>query len=220
MGALKGNHNKIFSLYLAKKIIIGIIVAFMFDFFFFSMPVLANESVNIDLDQEKIYEVNKDYEHILYFKSAGGQSDSSDDIILEEINDKTADFINHLPKAIDKIVPKPKPALSKTIKAKKTAKAGHVLMTAYNSEKAQTDNSPCTTATGFNVCQHGKEDTIAANFLPFGAKVKIPELFGDRVFVVRDRMNKRYTNKVDIWMTSKTKALQFGVKYAKIEIVP
>ena len=83
----------------------------------------------------------------------------------------------------------------------------------------QTDDSPCITANGFDVCENGVEDTIAANFLPFGAKIKIPELFGDRVFVVRDRMNRRFSNRVDVWMIEKQDAKQFGVKYAKIQVL-
>jgi 3D (Asp-Asp-Asp) domain-containing protein len=89
---------------------------------------------------------------------------------------------------------------------------------AYTSEIAQCDASPCITATGFNLCQHGIEDTIAANFLPFGTKVRIPELFGERIFTVRDRMNRRYTNKVDIWMRDRSQAIQFGKKTGVIEI--
>jgi len=96
---------------------------------------------------------------------------------------------------------------------------GNYLMTAYNSEVAQCDASPCITANGFNVCKHGIEDTIAANFLPFGAKVRIPELFGEKVFIVRDRMNRRYSSRVDIWMLERSDALKFGVKYAKIEVL-
>lgn len=95
----------------------------------------------------------------------------------------------------------------------------HFVITAYNSEPGQTDNSPCITANGFNVCENGVEDTIAANFLPFGSKVKIPGLFGDRVFVVRDRMNKRFSNRVDVWMIDKPDAIKFGVKVAKIEVL-
>ncbi len=95
----------------------------------------------------------------------------------------------------------------------------HVVLTAYNSEPGQTDDSPCITANGFNVCENGKEDTIAANFLRFGTKVKIPELFGDRVFTVRDRMNKRYSNRVDVWMLEKQDARKFGVKHAKIQVI-
>ncbi len=93
------------------------------------------------------------------------------------------------------------------------------IVTAYNSEVGQCDDSPCVTANGFNVCEYGIEDTVAANFLPFGAKIRFPELFGDRVFVVRDRMNSRYTHRIDIWMNSKISAKQFGVKLAKIEIL-
>jgi 3D (Asp-Asp-Asp) domain-containing protein len=94
-----------------------------------------------------------------------------------------------------------------------------VVITAYNSEAGQTDNSPCITANNFNVCEYGVEDTIAANFLPFGAKVRIPELFGGRVFIVRDRMNRRFTNRVDVWMIERPDAVKFGVKVAKVEIL-
>lgn len=97
--------------------------------------------------------------------------------------------------------------------------SNHFVVTAYNSDAGQTDDSPCITANNFNVCSHGIEDTIAANFLPFGAKVRIPELFGDKVFVVRDRMNKRFSNRVDVWMLEKPDAINFGVKVAKIQVL-
>lgn len=96
---------------------------------------------------------------------------------------------------------------------------GYHSMTAYNSEVGQTDSDPCTTANGFNLCKHNQEDTVAANFLKFGTKVRIPELFGDRVFVVRDRMNSRYQERVDVWFKDRQDALKFGVRKAKIEIV-
>jgi len=125
------------------------------------------------------------------------------EIALEEINEPGPVIVNHLPEnniwAVKKVV--------------------HRVITAYNSEIEQTDNSPCTTANGFNVCEHGEEDTIAANFLRFGTKIRIPELFGDKVFVVRDRMNTRFFNRVDVWMVEKQDAREFGVKLAKIEIL-
>lgn len=95
----------------------------------------------------------------------------------------------------------------------------YTTLTAYNSHPAQTDSTPCITANGFNLCKHGVEDTIAANFLKFGTKIKIPEIFGDKIFVVRDRMNKRYTNRVDIWMKNYGDAISFGKRLAKIEIL-
>jgi 3D (Asp-Asp-Asp) domain-containing protein len=97
--------------------------------------------------------------------------------------------------------------------------SGYYSMTAYNSLAGQTDSTPCITANGFDLCKHGIEDSIAANFLKFGTKVRIPELFGDRIFVVRDRMNRRYTSRVDIWMKSYENARDFGLKYAKIEVL-
>lgn len=98
-------------------------------------------------------------------------------------------------------------------------KSFNIYMTAYNSEVGQCDDTPCITANGFDVCKHNSEDTVATNILPFGTKIRIPEYFGDRVFVVRDRMNKRYTHRLDIWMKDKTDARKFGLKYTKIEIL-
>lgn len=97
--------------------------------------------------------------------------------------------------------------------------AKYTTITAYNSEVAQTNDQPCITANGFDVCKHGIEDTIAANFLRFGTKVRIPELFGDRIFIVRDRMNERYPDRVDVWLLEKKDAINLGKRLAKIEIL-
>lgn len=95
----------------------------------------------------------------------------------------------------------------------------HVDMTAYSSTIDQTDSTPCITANGFDLCKHNQEDVIAANFLPFGTKVRFPELFGDRVFTVQDRMNARYYYRADVWMKTREAAIKFGYAYAKIEVV-
>jgi 3D (Asp-Asp-Asp) domain-containing protein len=104
-------------------------------------------------------------------------------------------------------------------KEMEVAWSGFYTITAYSSDPGQCDNTPCITANGYDVCSHGIEDTIAANFLKFGTKVRIPELFGDRIFVVRDRMNARHDNRVDIWMIEKASAKKFGIKAAKIEVL-
>ena len=95
--------------------------------------------------------------------------------------------------------------------------------TAYNSDVRQTDSTPCITANGFDLCafyqEKGYGNTIAANFLPMGAQVRFPELFGDKVFIVRDRMNARYGyGRVDVWMPEHAEAKTFGAKYTKMEI--
>ncbi len=61
-----------------------------------------------------------------------------------------------------------------------------VTTTAYSSTPDQTDDDPFTMANGHRV----HDGAIAANFLPFGTRVMIPELYGDKVFTVEDRMNK------------------------------
>ena len=98
------------------------------------------------------------------------------------------------------------------------AKTAFYEVTAYTSDVNQCDSDPCHTAMGFNLCTYGIEDTIAANFLPFGAKVRMPELFGDRIFIVRDRMNSRYTDRIDVWLKNNEQAKHFGVKMVKVEI--
>ena len=92
-------------------------------------------------------------------------------------------------------------------------------VTAYTQAVDECDSTPNITADGTDLTKI-KEDVAAVNFLPFGTKIRIPELFGDKVFVVHDRMNARYWYRVDILMKSKKVAFQFGFhRSAKIEIV-
>lgn len=88
-------------------------------------------------------------------------------------------------------------------------------MTAYSSTPDQTDDSPFIAASGLRVY----DGMIAANFLPFGTKVMIPELFGDKVFTVHDRMNRRFSERVDIWFETRAEALRFGIRSAEIVIL-
>ena len=90
-----------------------------------------------------------------------------------------------------------------------------VTATAYSSTIDQTDDTPFITASGTYV----RDGIIAANFLPFGTAVKIPDLYGDKIFIVEDRMNKRYLQRVDIWFPERQHALEFGIKQIRIEIV-
>jgi 3D (Asp-Asp-Asp) domain-containing protein len=106
---------------------------------------------------------------------------------------------------------------NKGLEAKSTV---NVVLTAYNSDVGQTDDSPCITANGFDLCKHGLEDTVAINGVKLGTKVRFPDLFGNKVFVVRDRMNSRYgSNHVDVWMLSKANAITFGVKGSRMDIL-
>lgn len=90
-----------------------------------------------------------------------------------------------------------------------------VWVTAYSSTPEETDSTPFTTAMNSEV----HDGVVAANFLPFGTKIRIPEYFGDKVFTVEDRMHRRKTNFVDIWMPTKEDAKDFGIAYTDIVIL-
>ena len=98
----------------------------------------------------------------------------------------------------------------------KIVKTIKVVVTAYSSCPEETDDTPFITASGKSVA----DGVVANNLLPLGTKIRIPELYGDKVFVVEDRMNSKKSDyHVDIWLPSKTLALNFGVKTAEIEIL-
>ena len=99
----------------------------------------------------------------------------------------------------------------KTYKA--SSRAYWVSVTGYSSTPDQTDHTPFITASGIHV----RDGVAAANFLPFGTVFRIPELFGDKTFVVEDRMHNRYWMNVDIWFPEKDLAKEFGRKVVKIE---
>ena len=91
-----------------------------------------------------------------------------------------------------------------------------MVITAYSSTPDQTDDTPFITASGKTVA----DGIIANNLLPFGTKVRIPQLYGDKVFVVEDRMHTRMGNyHADIWMPEYIQAKNFGAKVAEIEVI-
>ncbi len=88
--------------------------------------------------------------------------------------------------------------------------------TAYTSSVEECDSDPFTTADGSTT----HDGIIATNFLPFNTKIRIPSLFGDRIFEVHDRMNARYWKRIDVWMSDKADMRKFGIhKNIQIEIV-
>ena len=90
-----------------------------------------------------------------------------------------------------------------------------VWVTAYSSTPEETDDTPFITASG----KETKDGVLAANFLPFGTRVIIPEVTGDKVFIVEDRMHRRKTEFVDVWMSTKEEAVKFGIVRAKIAVL-
>jgi len=94
-------------------------------------------------------------------------------------------------------------------------------ITAYNvGIEAQTDDSPCIGAYNENLCKaiENGEKIIATNFLP---KNTLVEIEGYGVFRVADRMNRRYTDRIDIAFGKNQleEAKKFGVKKLNIKII-
>lgn len=101
----------------------------------------------------------------------------------------------------------PKPQVIKRLK---------VIITGYSSSTFETDGDPYITASGTRV----REGIVANNLLPIGTKIKIPELYGDKIFVVEDRMHwKKGPYHIDIWFPSYWQAKSFGAKTSYIEIL-
>lgn len=88
-----------------------------------------------------------------------------------------------------------------------------IKVTAYSSTPDQTDDTPFITASGAFV----RDGIAAANFLPFGTKIRLPEAFGEKIFIVEDRMKRN--NLLDLWFPTRQEAWAFGVQKLKMEIL-
>ncbi len=89
-------------------------------------------------------------------------------------------------------------------------KSMKMVVTGYSSTEDQTDSTPFLTASQKRV----RRGIIAINGLPFGTKVRMPELFGDEVFDVQDRMHSRKgVRHADVWFEDTQEAIRFGAKF-------
>ncbi len=103
--------------------------------------------------------------------------------------------------------PLPTPKVVRTI---------NVIVTAYSSTPEETDDTPFITAAGTTV----RDGIVANNLFPFGTKIRMPELYGDKVFTVEDHMNsKKGDYHFDIWFPSHREAEIFGAKLTYIEVL-
>ena len=118
---------------------------------------------------------------------------------------------------------------AQTVLAQTTRKGRSVVAraTAYNSLAAQTDSTPFITATGTRT----RPGVVALSrdllrMFPYGSRITIEDLSGKynhllrgRVFYVEDTMAARKTNSIDIWMGTRSQALQFGARQVRITAV-
>lgn len=155
------------------------------------------------------------YAHAGYFDRLGSKRTSSTLVqgLSENRISESTDFWDIVNKTISDGQKKPLEF--------RVVKTYNVLATEYTSTPEQTDDTPFITADGTYV----HDGIIAANFyvngkkVPFKTLVRIPDIFGDKIFEVRDRMNSRYTNNIDIWVADINVARQFGAKRVDIEVI-
>lgn len=103
-------------------------------------------------------------------------------------------------------------AISEPIIAKKVS----MVITAYSSTVWETDDTPFITASGSTV----RDGIVANNMLPFGTKIRVPEVYGDKIFIVEDRMNSRKGDyHLDIWFEENSEAKEFGAKRTYVDIL-
>ncbi|HOC53663.1 MAG TPA: hypothetical protein PK476_03010 [Candidatus Pacearchaeota archaeon] len=130
-------------------------------------------------------------------------------LISQETSAKSLEMDNNT------IIPLASQPIAKT-QEKEVNKIIKVVITAYSSCPLETDDTPFLTANGSQV----QEGIVANNLLPFGTKIRIPELYGNKVFVVQDRMSyKKGYYHVDIWFPSKEQAINFGAIQTYIEVL-
>jgi len=140
--------------------------------------------------------------------------EGSDSLLISSSRESTPSFEDNLKASFEKVVVENQ-AEFKIIRTHVVQASG------YSSTPDQTDSTPFTTASG----EHVRDGIIAANIyvngrrIPFGTLVRIPAIYGDKVFVVEDRMNVRYQNNIDIWFPERQLAKEFGRKKVTIEIV-
>jgi 3D (Asp-Asp-Asp) domain-containing protein len=96
----------------------------------------------------------------------------------------------------------------------------YVTATAYNSLVYQTDSSPHITAFGDSLKPGLKYIAVSMDLLKLGLKhntpVKIDGLEG--IYLVKDKMNSRWKNKIDIYMGENVNAAkEWGIKRVCID---
>ncbi len=141
---------------------------------------------------------------LIYPQSVAGSTDLSLDIyegsMLSGFSSEESVCREHLP----------------DIPERPAKKSFYLTVTAYSSSPDETSGDPFITASG----RRTGTGTLAYNHLPFGTKVRFPEIFGDQVFQIDDRLKEGAGLYIaDMWMPSKAEAKQWGAKILKIEIL-
>ena len=93
-------------------------------------------------------------------------------------------------------------------------KVGFRIITAYNAVPEQTDDTPCISASGLDVCNTDKK-ICASNEFPFGTLL----LIENEVWEVQDRTNSRYSYRIDLLVSDYDDAMQWGNRTLEVIII-
>ena len=192
---------QILSLTIAIAKITGLIGFFLIVLFVLG---LKNHEPKIDLVSYPL-----SYENIAKLSTLNAEIKFSDNLLTIKNN-------SLLPIANPLVVQKPKAKLMGQKTEPKVTQRIKMIITAYSSTVCQTDSTPFITASNSWV----RKGIVANNFFPFGTRIRIPEYFGNKIFVIEDRMHWRKSNEhIDIWFPSKQEAINFGITKAYVEIL-
>ncbi len=87
-------------------------------------------------------------------------------------------------------------------------------ITEYNSTPGQTSGDPFITANGEHVYFGG----VAVNCVKFGTKLRLPKIFGNKVFRINDRGGMPCGN-VDVWLDPHYMHGWRGTQYSLVQII-
>ncbi len=106
----------------------------------------------------------------------------------------------------------PFPFQEPKIKKSKTIIA---VVTAYYPSKKETDNTPCISASGLNICKTKKNIVACPRKYPFGTRVIIE----GKLYFCEDRTNIKYDGIFDILVKDKKEMLKWGKKILPVTIL-
>ena len=91
----------------------------------------------------------------------------------------------------------------------------YATITAYNTVPEQTDNTPCISASGYNIC--GRSDVVACpRSIPLGTWV----IIDNEYYQCLDRLALKYDDRFDISFDKDVQgALNYGLQYKEITIL-
>ena len=153
------------------------------------------------------FELNNQKQRVFSYEGLNNRPIAEDLITIQENTLISAANLFIIPKPKAKMVQISEPEVIERIK---------MTITAYSSTPCQTDDTPFITASNSWV----RDGIVANNYFPFGTRIRIPEYFGDKIFVIEDRMHWRKSDhQVDVWFPAKQQAINFGITRAYVEIL-